>query len=266
MPDIRASDEVRALIGTESLRELERDAFRSYECSECSKPGTTAEPTSVLVLRYRAKAIVTLAHAHCAASAILEFDSDVPLGDGPGGDWADMRARALVLSYPDEPAVRPLLLLEHRVETARFTPGGERINMTLADVLTRGLTLMPSGDYLPALVPGWRLLRPDRSSVVLLVRDGGVAYRGECVQPDDWAHLVDAAGACVILVGTIGLYAVLAGELESARVHQMLEDAAWAGSLAGGLIACPRDGLAGAGQASAAELARNIRRFWHMSP
>jgi hypothetical protein len=265
MPDIRASAEVRALIGTESLRDLERDAFRSYDCAECGKPGTTAEPTSVLVLRYPAKAIVTLAHAHCAESAILEFDSDAPLGDGPGGDWADMRARALVLPYPDEPTARPLLLLEHRVETARFTPGGERINMTLTDVLTHGLTLIRSGDSRPALVPGWRLLRPDRASAVLFVQDGGVAYRGDCVQPDDWTHLVDAAGACVVLVGTIGLYAVPAGELEPARVHQMLDDAARVGSLAGGLVACPRSGFTGAEPASAAELARNIRRFWHLS-
>jgi len=263
MPDIRASAEVRALIGTESLGELEKYAFRSYECSECGKPGTTTDPTSVIVHRYRRTAIVRLAHARCSEPRILEFDADAPAGGGPADDWAGMRAMALVLGYPDEPRVRPLLLLEHRVETAKFTPGGERINMTLAAVLTHGLALIPAGDHMPALATGWRLLRPDRSSVILSVPDGGVAYRGDCVQPGDWAGLVDAAGACVVLIGTIGLYGVPARELVPSRVHQMLDEAARAGSLAGALVACPRDELPGAGLAPAAELAGNIRRFWH---
>jgi hypothetical protein len=60
-----------------------------------------------------------------------------------------MRAMTLVLSFPVEPRVRPLLLLEHRVETARFTPGGERINVTMAAMLSRGLALVGAGKPRP---------------------------------------------------------------------------------------------------------------------
>ena len=145
MRDIRASAEVVALIGTESLRELEKDAFRSYDCSECGSPGLTSDPASVVVHRYRRTAMVKLAHARCTPSKIVEFD---------------------------------------------------------------------------------------------------------------------AAGACIVLVGTIGLYAIPDDELTAARVHRMLDEAARAGSLAGGLIACPRDDPSGSGQVLPAELASNIRRFW----
>jgi hypothetical protein len=262
MRDIRASAEVVALIGTESLRELEKDAFRSYDCSECGSPGLTSDPASVVVHRYRRTAMVKLAHARCTPSKIVEFDADAPPGIGPEGDGSDMRAMTLVLSYPVEPRVRPLLLLEHRVETARFTPGGERINVTMAAMLSRGLALVGAGDEMPDLAEGWQLLRPDRSSALLLVPEGEVAYRGGCDQPDEWARLVDAAGACIVLVGTIGLYAIPDDELTAARVHRMLDEAARAGSLAGGLIACPRDDPSGSGQVLPAELASNIRRFW----
>ena len=60
MRDIRASAEVVALIGTESLRELEKDAFRSYECAECGSSGLTTDATSVVVHRYRGTAMVRL--------------------------------------------------------------------------------------------------------------------------------------------------------------------------------------------------------------
>jgi hypothetical protein len=53
MRDIRASVEVRALIGADSLRELRGKAFAHYECWQCGRQGRTAEPTSVIVLAYR---------------------------------------------------------------------------------------------------------------------------------------------------------------------------------------------------------------------
>jgi hypothetical protein len=121
MHDIRASVEVQALVGFEILRELERDAFRSYECPVCRSSGLTTEPTSVVVHRFRRTVMARLAHAWCTDSRIVEFDAETPPGIGPEGAGADMRAMTLVLDYPGEPRVRPLLLLEHRVEMARFT-------------------------------------------------------------------------------------------------------------------------------------------------
>jgi hypothetical protein len=70
--DIRASVEVRALIGADKLRELHGDAFVRYECWQCGKPGRATEPTSVIVLGYRVFRAVRLAHAGCTDSHIIE--------------------------------------------------------------------------------------------------------------------------------------------------------------------------------------------------
>lgn len=73
------------------------------------------------------------------------------------------------------------------VEAATLTPGGERISVTMAAVLSHGLALMSADGEMPDLAAGWQLLRPDRMSALLLVPDGAVAYQGGCDQPDEWA-------------------------------------------------------------------------------
>jgi hypothetical protein len=73
--DIRASVEVRALIGTDKLRELHGDALLRYECWRCGRPGRATEPTSVIVLGYRVFRVIKLAHAGCADSQIIEADA-----------------------------------------------------------------------------------------------------------------------------------------------------------------------------------------------
>ena len=72
MRDIRASVEVRALIGADKLHELHGRAFARYECWQCGRTGRTAGPTSVLVLGDRAFRVVKLAHAGCTDSHIIE--------------------------------------------------------------------------------------------------------------------------------------------------------------------------------------------------
>jgi hypothetical protein len=72
MRDIRASVEVRALIGAEKLCELHEDAFVRYECWRCGGEGRTTGPTSVIVLADRVFRVVRLAHAACADSHIIE--------------------------------------------------------------------------------------------------------------------------------------------------------------------------------------------------
>ena len=161
MPDIRASAEVRALIGAENLAELEKDAYASFRCPECGLPGTTVEPTSVVARRFRKTVTVDLAHAACTRSLVDDIDADPPPGLGLDGGWADMRVMTLVLEYRDAPQVRPLLLLERRIETARFTAGGEKINVTLAALLRGGLEPVRSASHLPRPGRGWRLRRPD---------------------------------------------------------------------------------------------------------
>lgn len=75
MYDIRASAEVRALIGAEKLRELHGSAFVRYECWQCGKEGRTTEPTSVIVLAHRVFRVIKLAHAACAGSHIIGVDA-----------------------------------------------------------------------------------------------------------------------------------------------------------------------------------------------
>jgi len=75
------------------------------------------------------------------------------------------------------------------------------------------------------------------------------------------------AGVCVVLAGTIGLYAVPDEELTTGRVHRLLDHTARAGALAGGLIACWPGDIPGAGyDPPAAELAGRIRRGWVRHP
>jgi hypothetical protein len=72
MRDIRATVEVRALVGAEKLRELHEDAHERYECWQCGRIGQATQPTSVIVLAYRVFRVVKLAHAACADSHIIE--------------------------------------------------------------------------------------------------------------------------------------------------------------------------------------------------
>lgn len=72
MRDIRASVEVRALIGADKLRELHGDTFVRYECWQCGRTGRTTGPASVIVLDDRDFRSVRLAHAGCADSHIID--------------------------------------------------------------------------------------------------------------------------------------------------------------------------------------------------
>ena len=77
MCDIRASVEVRALIGADKLRELHGKAFAQYQCWQCGGEARTTEATSVIVVGHRAFRVVMLAHAACADSHIMEVDADM---------------------------------------------------------------------------------------------------------------------------------------------------------------------------------------------
>jgi hypothetical protein len=68
MRDLRTSADVRARIGAEKLCELHGDALVRYDCWQSGKEGRTTEPTSVIVLGYRANPFVKLTHAACADS------------------------------------------------------------------------------------------------------------------------------------------------------------------------------------------------------
>jgi len=160
--------------------------------------------------------------------------------------------------------MRPLLVLEPRTETIGPTQGQERVTVPVAALLQYGLTLMTSGSQLPDLAEDWQLHRPDRYSARLVEARGSVVYSGPCDQPDGWVRLVDSVGACVVLAGTIGLYAVPDGELTEDRIRQMLGEAAHVGLLAGGIVICADSHVAGLSRAEQPdELRRRIAQSWH---
>ncbi len=101
-------------------------------------------PTSITPKRSADR--LRASYARCARSVVDDIDADPPPGLRLDGARADMRVLTLVMEYPDEPPVRPLLLLERRIETARFGPGGEKIDVTLAALFRRGLEPIRSVD------------------------------------------------------------------------------------------------------------------------
>jgi hypothetical protein len=110
MRDIRASVEVRALIGAEKLRELHGDAFAQYECCHCGSSGRTTEPTSIVVLGYRVFRVAKLAHAAISRLANHLPDLGVQqctshLTDLPPGRRlriSRFRAQAQVAAMPED--------------------------------------------------------------------------------------------------------------------------------------------------------------------
>ena len=76
MRDIRATAEVRALIGADTLQRLHADAHQSYDRAAHGRPGTTTEPTTVTAERGPAAVRVTLNHAACAESRVRYVHGD----------------------------------------------------------------------------------------------------------------------------------------------------------------------------------------------
>jgi hypothetical protein len=228
-----ASAEVQALIGDETLGRLRGEAFRRYSCCRCGQPGSSgAERASVIVERYRLRVVrVRLAHARCAVSQVVEVAADAPGAAGFGG----MLSKSAVLEYATEPRVRPLLILEPKTELSAATAGGEQMNLLLSGLLDRGFTMLRTAGQFPAVADGW-LLQFTAGAGRLLAPDDSVAYEGPLSQPASWIHLVRRSQACLVLAGTIGLYALADDDMTAADLRRLLNGAARAGELAGGLV------------------------------
>ncbi len=229
---VHASATVAAVIGAEVLGRLRGGAFRRYSCCRCARPGrTAAEPASVIVERYRLGAVrVRLAHAR-AASQVVEVDAEIPDVAGFGG----MLSKSAVLQYATDPRVRPLLILEPKTELSEPTAGGEQRNLLMAGLLEQSFALLRTAGQLPAPADGW-LLQLTPSAARLLTPNDTVAYDGPVDQPGSWLDLVLRAHACVVLIGTIGLYAYSGEEMTTLDLRQLLNHAARAGDLSGGLV------------------------------
>ncbi len=105
----------------------------------------------------------------------------------------------------------------------------------MSGLLEQGFTLLRTGGEFRGPVDGWlSQLAPDAAR--LLAPDASVAYEGGLDQPPDWLDLARRVNACVVLIGTIGPYAYPGDELTVPDLHRLLNQAAQAGELVGGLV------------------------------
>jgi hypothetical protein len=152
------------------------------------------------------------------------------------GEQETMAALTDVLPGPDGPL--PLLILDQRPEMAVRSGPTEGVNPSVAALLSMGLTpvttTISEPPALPAPAPGWRLELSARRAARLTAPDGSVIYGGECGQPRPWRALVTRTSRCAVLIGAIGLYPT--GERAPTRIETLLDQAAHAGELAGGLV------------------------------
>ena len=63
-----------------------------------------------------------------------------------------------------------------------------------------------------------------------------MTYEGGLDQPPGWLDLVRRGNACVVLIGTIGLYAYPGDEMTARDLRRLLNRAARAGELAGAIV------------------------------
>lgn len=236
MRDIRVSPDVEALVGAEELRRLHGEPFARYTCWRCGRPGQSTDPAAVIVERYRSADVVHFAHAGCAESQVILVDADRP----GSGILADIRARAVVMAYPTPPGYRALLVLEPRVEISEPAGSGDQVNLWVSGLLEQGLTLIQAGGQMPGRAGGWRLIIHDEGNAELLDPRGAVVYEGGCSTWPDWHDVVAEINGCVVLIGTIGLYAVCDEDMTTGRFAHLLNQAAKAGVLAGGLVEVER--------------------------
>jgi hypothetical protein len=171
-----------------------------------------------------------LAHARCADSQIVEVDADAPDVAGFGG----MLARSAVLEYASGPRFWPVLVLEPKVELSGRTAAGEPVSLWMSGLLERGFTLVRTGGELPGRADGWLHLAPDAAR--LLAPDDTVAYEGGLHPPPGWLDLVRRGNACVVFIGTIGLYAHPADEMKAQDLRRLVNQAARGGELVGALV------------------------------
>lgn len=159
---------------------------------------------------------------------------------------ADLAALTDMLPGPDGPL--PLLILDQRPEVAVRSGPTDPAKFFVSALRSMGLTLVTTiteaGPSTPDVIevgeplapaPGWRLALSADRAARLIAPDGSVIYGGECGQPRPWRALITRTSRCAVLIGTIGLWPG-PGEGAPTRIITLLEQAAHAGELVGGLV------------------------------
>ncbi len=115
---------VTALVGAEMLGRLRGEPVRRYHCCCCGQPGRVgAEPAAVIVQWSKLGVLrVRFAHARCAGSQVVDVDADSFDLTAAGA----MLAKAAVLEHASARRIRPVLVLEPRVEMSERTGPARR--------------------------------------------------------------------------------------------------------------------------------------------
>jgi len=148
----------------------------------------------------------------------------------------EMRARAIAIPYPGGAAMQPLLLLEAQGGSWIRDEHGTLAERGVGRLVELGMTQLRAGDQIPGPARGWKLIL-EAETARLAAPDERNFYDGDCDQHPRWRALVRSAGSCLVLIGPVGLYSQQGVSTSIATVRAILDRAARAGLLAGGLVA-----------------------------
>lgn len=270
MRDIQASADVAGMVGTETLHRLRHSPDDgTFTCWHCGGRGdANTEPATVIAelgdgaardaTRTAAHVTLALAHAECSPSQVVSTDA-APLAlieSGTVGMAARLAGaelwRTMLADLPGSDGFLPLLLLDVRPDMAVRSESEEPTTRNVAALLSMGLAPITTiGRHLahaidgraagpdsePWPVPratGWRLELSGRRVARLTAPDGSVVWGREFDQPFPWRRSITRTRRCLVLIGAVGLYPT--AERPFTRITALLEQAAHAGELVGGLV------------------------------
>ncbi|MGP3777170.1 hypothetical protein ACTWJ8_40680 (plasmid) [Streptomyces sp. SDT5-1] len=243
MTDIRMSDDVRAVLGTDGVAKAGAVTLHHAICVSCEGKVHPNEPVNVVVRLGSRVAHVRYAHARCHPSAVL----DIPAPRAPESPAetpdAGMTMEMTAATVEHGQAVLPTLIAELAapVYLVTGTGDGSELQDALASrVLQRGFSLVGRMRHAPAHAEGWKATytTPDADGVAELAvtePDGTLFYSGTIIPPAPWITGVEQYGWSVLYVGKIGLAGLPTAD-QKARTRLLRDAAAAAGQFVGGRV------------------------------
>lgn len=268
MRDIQASAEVADLIGAEHLERLRHSPdYDTFNCWHCGlRTDANAEPATVIAEREEGAVRAALAHAECSPSQVVTTGTaalpELAAGATAAGLDGAAHWRTMLADLPVPDGFLPLLILDLRPDMAVRGDPDERVTRCIAELQSRGLTPITTisqqladaldnqpADPAPWVIPpatGWRFELSGRRIERLTAPDGSLIWGQDHGQPGRWRMLITRTHRCVVLIGAIGFYPE-SGERPFTWLTTLLDQAAQAGELVGGLVATGWVGNRGGG-------------------
>ncbi|MCW2937819.1 MAG: hypothetical protein JWN00_804 [Actinomycetia bacterium] len=241
--DIRISDEVLEVVGTQRAQALRTEPLRfpddpgNYECVECKRPGDAdTEPTSVVVYRYTKLINIVFAHASCAPSTVTHC------GDLDMRGIMGTHVTALQLTGEGEEEDKAALVVEPIFPVVSLE---RETNLHVQAWLRAGLHLVTSLEEPPPHAAGWRAVflpgdDAEQTKVTILALTGSpngpetIADNAAIRVPADWAEIVRADGRVTLYGGLTSIRRL--GDRSPINVARAMATAYQAGMLVGGSI------------------------------